>query len=950
MRPKLIFVLFILFFSSLTFAQDSLAKLPVESIVFEGKVVHKEGIWASNRSTIYTVNWFTLDAVYNGNTKEITEIPIVTEGGGNEFEFVIVNHADYFYENHKYIVAVEPCTDCIEGMTVYVPISYVGDFNPENIVRYRNTLQAKSRIGLVDDKNECKEEEEAVLHISLGNINLEFDGALIHGKMDINTKTNVSSKALVKLLTQIKYDTTVFSGNAIVNQNITPSFSQGLQSSSIAQSYNIQSQDISPDQAGIGIMRNPMNPGGNFIIVNTLFQSTMSLNFSLPLSMLSNLPNQLENLLEVIQVEASFLCNGRERTFDKIIFENRTIGLSYAGSSGEGGITYSFETIYDYNASRYFVEVYASSTVPSLLLEGSLIFNYNTDAFFPSQHTNGHITGIAGMMLNNFNFIGSSDIDESTLRIDFSADNLELDELLEINSNNTFLFEFSMLMNDCQEPPNLTFDEAGMQNLSFCVDQSTFPIPIVYDVVNASDSDLALLCNDCAGLSSPQITGWHPAEIIAGDNQILTIMGDNFGEAFQRSLNPGDGGTGSSVLFYNGDYVPDPNGNPTEPEFIAAGREDFNINDIIEWSNTMIKVKVPSTDYDNGTKGVASTGLFMVRNGCNLNITSNDNLKIPYALINYREEREGKAFNVGLRNNDNLVGTSEDGYEFEFDPSTDSSTGNNIKDIFGSALSQWCSATNIRFKQKAEVNTESATDVTAGDGKSLVIVAPLANPNAGAAVLYGSSYFQISCGVSENDPDAGFLLSEVDLVVNGPQALSLSAEELEHNILHELGHAHMLAHARCPRLLSDPSCTEPLMHPTSTIGADNITTVDNQGANRVFSTSSAIIGANNCRISSQTLVSVSSIEQGGCGTMTSTNEIDISTLKIYPNPTSGIISIEEIDEFANYFVHDFNGKILLQGKNSSNKMTLDLSILPSGIYFLVLQGEIGIGYLKLIKL
>ncbi|MCG8330470.1 MAG: T9SS type A sorting domain-containing protein [Chitinophagales bacterium] len=298
---------------------------------------------------------------------------------------------------------------------------------------------------------------------------------------------------------------------------------------------------------------------------------------------------------------------------------------------------------------------------------------------------------------------------------------------------------------------------------------------------------------------------------------------------------------------------------------------------------------------------------------------------------------------------DRTAGSSEDGYEFEFDPSTlpDDEDDHNIKEIFGDALAQWCSATNVRFKQKAEANTEPAEFIGPGDGKNLVIVSGL-NPSTFAAVLFGQAYFQISCGVEEEHPDAGYVMTDIDLIVNTLHANILSAEEIEIAILHELGHAHLLNHARCT---TPSNCSEPLMYPRNTGGADNITNVDETGANRTFSISDLIINnAGNCRTENFTLSSISPIMSGSCGVMTDIEELHSIEISAFPNPTSQTIQIQEAIDFKNYTLRDINGNVLIQGVNNSSILTLNLRDVPSGAYYLVLFGDNKVGQLKIIKL
>ncbi len=59
-----------------------------------------------------------------------------------------------------------------------------------------------------------------------------------------------------------------------------------------------------------------------------------------------------------------------------------------------------------------------------------------------------------------------------------------------------------------------------------------------------------------------------------------------------------------------------------------------------------------------------------------------------------------------------------------------------------------------------------------------------------------------------------------------------------------------------------------------------------------------------------------------------------SALHIYPNPNTGIITLETAIAKGTYQLYDITGKTLLQGSVTSTKFTLDISTLSSGVYFI----------------
>ena len=60
---------------------------------------------------------------------------------------------------------------------------------------------------------------------------------------------------------------------------------------------------------------------------------------------------------------------------------------------------------------------------------------------------------------------------------------------------------------------------------------------------------------------------------------------------------------------------------------------------------------------------------------------------------------------------------------------------------------------------------------------------------------------------------------------------------------------------------------------------------------------------------------------------------------LYPNPTTGKLTIEGISGDVQIYLHDFVGKEVFTSSLTSSRNTIDLSHLPSGMYVITLQGE-----------
>ena len=77
----------------------------------------------------------------------------------------------------------------------------------------------------------------------------------------------------------------------------------------------------------------------------------------------------------------------------------------------------------------------------------------------------------------------------------------------------------------------------------------------------------------------------------------------------------------------------------------------------------------------------------------------------------------------------------------------------------------------------------------------------------------------------------------------------------------------------------------------------------------------------------------------------STNEFNVSSILIYPNPTTSTINIRlEFD--AKYNIVNVLGKVIMNGKLNLGKNQINLPIeIPSGIYYLKVEGT-KVGFLK----
>ena len=132
-----------------------------------------------------------------------------------------------------------------------------------------------------------------------------------------------------------------------------------------------------------------------------------------------------------------------------------------------------------------------------------------------------------------------------------------------------------------------------------------------------------------------------------------------------------------------------------------------------------------------------------------------------------------------------------------------------------------------------------------------------------------------------------------------------------------------------------------------------VTDPDATGANRVNNTSTIIIDESGpCLLGGQgePILGITPIIDSGCGDTNGVNEVDLSTIKLYPNPTEGMIRIDYVSGFSGYAVLNHLGQIIQQGNFNSDFLSLDLKQCASGSYILMLTNDSQFGYVKIMKI
>ena len=269
--------------------------------------------------------------------------------------------------------------------------------------------------------------------------------------------------------------------------------------------------------------------------------------------------------------------------------------------------------------------------------------------------------------------------------------------------------------------------------------------------------------------AQPVISSFSPASLTAGTDAVLTINGSNFG-ATQGS---------GSIEF--------PNANSGGSSFVAANPADYVM---LQWSDTQIQVRVPSTNVATG--GVAGTGTFRVINSGGETGISLTALTVVYALSNLGQGATNPPNRPRLVNDD-----GQGGYTLLYSVGFAGVTG--AATSFERALASWACATRLR----RVVGPGAGANTTALNSENIVRFESL-----GSNTLATATSHYLGCSV--NGGPTQFSLVETDYTFNDLSAIagfswnygtgtpSNTQYDFESVALHELGHGTQLNHIIAP--------------------------------------------------------------------------------------------------------------------------------------------------------
>lgn len=868
----------------------------IECEALDSECINENGI-------IETITKFRINYVYKGIVND-SILLINTMGGEKDGEIHYVLHEKSFNEGDKYILFMEEHT--IEQDVRYTlsrkmaiikgslkPVVFfsgkkysynqfenkIYDFTeypklkPDHFLQ-RKHISSPEPCGIINTPTQ--------LDIEFNNINVSQN--LQNLNFDIACRMNHPGIVLGDANIYIEFDESFENLTHPDSININPN-------GEILDSYTINKELIDDNHLLISMT---YNEGEEPYHLPTEFTPLLNCDISID-------PANILGIVQFSNINATgnvnMYCYQQQEPIDSVNFG---VAITHTSSQVPISLKYTMDNFALLeNETKLAFDIFAEAGSQTLFSDGEIIIEYNPEGF------NDFV--VAG---NNFQFIRGELIEDvNTYPIDFFdyPENGHLDII--ISGASTFSTQYTKLstekkkvgtvileISDCSLNKEISFD-SEMNNPDIFSGHyiSTPPNPYIrYEPIIANQTENGRIC----GCEKPVITSFSTPyapelKIHAGSGEILTIVGENFGNAAD---------TEKAIIFRNGDE-------DNEDE-MKTHKADFEWDNNIHWSDTEIKVKVPSTDFTSGFSKTAATGTFKVQNSCDISDPSDETLQIPYSLMTRRTGSfTGDLQDVALRE------SHDKGICFNFS----TQLPNWIKIEFETALNQWCSFTGINFLIGSSINKNTVQK----DGINLVSI-----QNSGGV----DGAMSVSTGLLATCPTATsstVVFNDIDIFVttNVTNPSNSERERMRQILTHELGHAHMLQHARSGGTMVN----QYLMHPNGNLNGI-ITPNDSEGANLVFQRSQNLvegicgkaIGNTNCGMM--------------CGTTSNDNIVKYSSYSITPNPTNSYLDIELIGdeiEDALIIIYDNSGRQILTKKIGDiiSKYRLNLPDNLNGTYF-----------------
>lgn len=888
-------------------------------LILEGEPIESKSYWNSNRTKIFTDYKVKVKSIFKGDLPD-TIITVSVNGGiveeSFQFEFhnaaiVLTKPAYFFLKLHQdgQLKLADPLIGYVgensdkPSVIIFNGISQKKQFFEDEIIQVTKfpKLSINEYVRLFYENSFLRNDTCNILTNLRTDNSIEFSFDSVHYtenfqyiEFDVMARVNTPGLKFARGDIYITYSNT-FGSNA-VNEGILKVFEGVITSNNL---YSISYKDSTSQTIKVTINS---SVGSNSLYTFSNTKASI-LHLKVKIEDFTQLANITFNDLTVSS-EVYYWCQGQYHLFDQVGVSG-PITATHPTSGNEVSLTYTLQPRTDGDNNNYKFDVLVYSSAIEKFSVSKLVMSYNALGFEPNQVAAATLIFSRGEVLS----------DEDTYEVelaDFNSNGFTIyaTPSFDADENDLYLLgttpknygTLTLRVKNCEQNAGLTILEDQMQMIStYYTGDMPFPFEFYTPVIGENTIN-SKIC----GCSSPVITSFSPTTIHAGNEEILTITGSNFG-AYNPFI--------STVMFRDGDV---------DNGYMTTSPPYFKWDNIVHWTDTEIKVKVPSQTDNDYFHHPAASGKFKVKNHCNEQGTSSSELTIPNSLINIQF---GSSF-TNMPKKLVLQGDEpyHNGMEFRF--SSDIPTngvGATVRSAFREALEEWCTSTNVNFTIGDDA---ASSEVIAADDINLIKYSDDLSVDALAGVVIFGHYNDA------NNECATNTVSMKDLDIKVKYNANATFDQFKNIFLHEMGHAHLLNHSR--QSGSNPNWSSQYLMYYSLFPPNeypSIRQADKEGAMNVFTRSALCING---------------IGSGFCETSSTDYIGEPRGFSAYPNPTSNLIYVEPINSDDIVSLINPLGQIIFRGR--LNDQTLDVSNLSPGLYLLTLENKGMISVQKIIKL
>lgn len=802
MKKNLLFLMLIFLgmlpiFAQLVVKKHSLAERARQSdFVIEGKVIAKSCFWDTKKRLIWTKNTIKLSKVFKGQVAgQVFEI--ITPGGTVGEDIISLSHNTVFSEGTEGIFfcvfrelngekIVIPYYEHVyfhdDGVNAIATDEYDGYKNVEKEIypaieketRYRknigaNMFEAKrlansGGIFIPDDVNTGFAIEYSFDNVAYTGANNQILA------FDVYARSELSGIRLADLTLFIDYSAISFGANLVGNQKITATKGTMI----LGNAYTLTLADSTSDKLRIMVDAANGNPAALYqLTTQNEFLCHLEIDISavtLPGGAMFNPANMQGRTEYYNNVNSSYQKYSTVKANDSLysaLNTNSSIGITLTMENGQ----------YDNLQQKYTFDIYGFADAQNTQISAATVsINYNTTTFGNSvdASTNIQVYSAIPNLYPNY-YTKKGDEDNDTFFAQLLNDSTFGFYVLPTTSS--YLFTVELNVQNCATPVGLSFDVSLMTGYNVYY-TGAVPLPKEdYNPIIATDFNNNI---PCPGLS-PYITYFTPQIITAGTQSILSIYGGNFGN------------TRGNIWFNDIDNM---------GSFMQAPDSAFQN---LTWSDNFIQVYVPSINPNNRTAG---TGRIIVQTAAPASLTDTSliALDIDYAVTNYGYG-DGSYRRYDLENDDN-----NGGYTFKIH---DVLYTANTKPCVDYAFKEWVCKTYVNFKVGGTI-TNPLSQLNP-NSQNIIYLADTTDPVFTSSNVLATTIRHDKQCSSSLEPYSQYM-AEVDIAVRDgwlwhfdttQVSLPPNAYDLTTVLIHELGHAHSIAHC---------GASVKRMYPHTTIG------------------------------------------------------------------------------------------------------------------------------------